>query len=343
MKYSLYLITWLISLSATAWAGPLQKKQVSADAKWLVHLDLENLRGTELGKLIAKNISGIANAQTAVKMDFNAIFQQVSHITAYGDQYEIGPKADGVLLLKMDGEGRKIIEGLLAAQMLADKDESIKKTQDESSVTYSLKDEVFVAIQSDHLAVVSKSRKRIENAKAVLAGNAANLNAGSAFGAFPAAPNSFFFLGLAEAFNQKAAMPPQAKILQMADGGRLVLGERTGNLFVELILKGKSREVIEQIKQVVEGMTALVSLSQIDNPELQQLVRNTKVSAKDNMVQVSIEYPVAQMLERFGSALGGNKDGGNGKKKNKTKKDQAEKAEAEDSSSADKAVKEAKP
>jgi hypothetical protein len=332
MKYSLYLITWLVSLSATAWAGPLQKKQVSADAKWLVHLDLENLRATEVGKFIAKNIAGIAKAQSSVKMDFNAIFQQVSHITAYGDQYEIGPKADGVLLLKMDGEARKIVEGLLAAQMLSDKDESIKKTQDDTSVTYSMKNEIFVAIQSDHLAIVSKSQKRIDNAKAVLSGNAANLNSASAFSAFPAAPNTFFFLGIAEAFNQNIAMLPQAKILQMADGGRLVLGEKTGNLFVELILKGKTREVIEQIKQVIEGITALVSLSQIDNPELQQLVRSTKVSAKDNLVQVSVEYPVAKALERFGQVLPG--DNGNGGSKKKVKKEPAQKAEAEADTSA---------
>src|SRR5262245_66560896 len=39
-----------------AFAGPLKKEHVAADAKWLIHLDVENLFGTQIGSFLANEI-----------------------------------------------------------------------------------------------------------------------------------------------------------------------------------------------------------------------------------------------------------------------------------------------
>ena len=326
MKFHLHLLMFLSALSATTFATPLERKLISADAKWLVHLDLDNLRSTEFGKFVTKRLIALADSTSSVKMDFSAIFQKVGSITAYGDQYETGPQSNGVLLIKMDTDTQKILEGFLAAQMLSDKEESIKKTQHESSVMYSIKDDLFVSIQPDHQAVLSKSQKQIHKAREVLSGKTPNLSSSKAFAGCPAAPNSFFFLGFAEAFNQKADMPPQAKILQMADGGRLVLGENADKLVLEVILKAKSPEVVKQIQQVVDGMTALISLSKTNNPELQQLINGVKVVTEKNLLLVKIDYPLAQALEKLREVIGADEREDGGKKKVKLEKESEQKA-----------------
>ena len=49
MKYQLYLLAAAVALVARPIdAAPLPKKQIAADAKWLVHVDLQNLRKTSV-------------------------------------------------------------------------------------------------------------------------------------------------------------------------------------------------------------------------------------------------------------------------------------------------------
>jgi len=119
---------------------------------------------------------------------------------------------------------------------------------------------------------------------------------GEAFSGYAKVPNTFFFLAVAEGFNDNAALPAQAKILKMAEGARIALGEKTDLLFLNLALKAKDPEVIQQIRQVVEGMTALVALGQSENKELLELVQATKVSSTEKTVTVNIEYPLSKVV-----------------------------------------------
>ena len=171
-------------------------------------------------------------------------------------------------------------------------------------VLYSIANEIFVSPDKGGVVVVSKSQRQIELARDMMAGKKAKLDSNKLFTSFPGVSESFFFLGVADAFSDAGGNPPQAKILQMADGGRIVLGEQRDQLSLNLTLRGKTAEVTKQIQQVIEGMVALVSLGQPDNQDLLQLAKSTKVSSTAEMVSLNVDYPVAKVL---GAALGGNR------------------------------------
>lgn len=328
MKHYLCLLALTVALAAfPAQAAGLLKTQVSADAKWLLHLDLQNLRNTQLGDSLIKGIvdKAAADLKAKVGIDVAELVRKVDSITAYGTDFSKQPDANGVLLVQMDAEAQKILEGFLAAQMLASNNEAVKKTQQGESALYSVNNDIFLAVHPKHIVVVGKSQKQIDKAGEVLSGKSSNLTKSDSFSGYTSAPDAFFFLAVAEGFNENSAIPPQAKMLQMADGGRIIIGEKAEKLFLNLALKAKNSEIGEQIQQVIEGIRAMATLSQTDNQELQELARSIKVSNMGKIVSVNAEFPVDSVIKKISEQVNNEHHKASGK--HKTKKGSEPKAD----------------
>jgi len=231
--------------------------------------------------------------------EINRILDKINSITVYGTDYQ-SPRDNSVLMIKTDPDLQTAFVGVMAGLALAGTNAPVKQTQVGPVTFYSLKDQVFFAVLPGKLVAVGKSRGIVQKAADVLAGKAANLKSSKVFSEFADVKKTFFFFGVAEAFNSDAVVAPQAKLLQMADGGRVVLGEHADQLFLDLALKAKSSEIVTQMQQVVQGIIALASLGQPENKDLAQLVQAVKVSADDRIVNVSVEYPVDKVIQKLG-------------------------------------------
>lgn len=323
MKLFRPILPLLLALATTAPALPLQTGLVPENAKWLVHLDLDNFRDSKLGNLVLKEMlaAHLAQLKAAANVDVELILQKLHSLTAYGTDFQAGPQANGVLLLSGEEETRQILEGFLSAQILQNPDGPIKKQQQDPFVLYSLHNEIFVAPNLAGQVVVSKSRAQVEEAKKLLAAKD-KPHSNQAFSGYASVPNSFFFLAVAEGFNENAALPPQAKILKQAEGARIVLGEKADLIFLNLALKAKDPEVLQQIRQVLEGMKALVALGQSENKDLLDLVQSTQVASTEKMVTVNLEYPFAKAagkLDEFSKHLQKGSDAPHHAKRDKRK------------------------
>jgi len=333
MKSFAYTLAVLLSLTAASRALPLQNALVPNDAKWLVHLDVDNLRESKIGTMVLNDMLAepLAKLKREMKVDGQLILQKIHSLTAFGDDFQAGPKANGVALLSGDEELQKIVEGLLVAQLLQNTNGPIKKVQQTPYALYSLGDQIFVCPRLAGQVVLSKSRQQIEAIRDLLEAKARSGKGNKAFSGYAQVPNTFFFLAVAEGFNDNAPLPPQAKILKMAEGARIVLGEKAENLFLNLALKAKEPEIVQQIGQVLEGMKALVALGQSENKELLELVQSTKVTSNDKMVTVNIEYPLAKVMGRLDGVshhLQKAIHGSHNKRHGQAESDQPERAEA---------------
>jgi hypothetical protein len=301
MKLTYYIFASLLVFHPVVYGDALNKKHVAPDAKWLLHLDCENLRGTKVGEFLMDKFVTKAVADATSEMDFDAsnVLQRVTSITAYGTDFKKGPEVNAVLLVHADAEIQKAVVGMLEAQLLANADGPVEKDEADGAKVYTFGKEVLISPEKGGTFILSKSRSQIDKARELLAEKRTSLATSKAFSEFPAIANSFFFLGVAEAPTEPDTFPAQAKVLQMADGGRVALGEKADQLFLNLALRGKTAEVTKQIQQVLEGMVALVTLGQPDNAELMELAKSTKVSATDQMVMVNLEYPTAKALSRL--------------------------------------------
>jgi hypothetical protein len=301
MKSTLTLLS--MGLATSLFAGPLQTDHVSAEAKWLLHADLDAFRKTQLGAFVQKEVveKHLDQAKEDTQFDFAKLIGTLHSITAYGTRFEPGDDPTGVALIVTEPDTVKALEGFAAAQLLNQPEGDLKKLSHAAGALYSLKDELFVLPMEGGRLLVGKSRASLDDAHKVVGGGGAALNSANKFAGYPDVANSFFFLAVAEGFSQNADVPPQARILQMTDGARLVLGEKGSSIFLNLALKTRDAEVTSQVKQVIEGMKALVALGGQENPDLKRLVNSAQVSDSDRLVTLSLEYPVAGVIEKIES------------------------------------------
>lgn len=304
MNIRLSICSLLLASSVASRAEALNETHVPSEAKWLVHVDCDNLRKTQVGEFLLKNVLGPKLEQAAGQLKFNVsnVLQRISSLTAYGEEFMKGGQPTGVLLINSDGETQKALEGVLVAQILADTNGPVKKLEAEHAI-YSVADQVFISPQKGGPIVISKSQEELGAARELLAGQGTGGRPAHRFGDFPAVSNSFFFVGLADVMNIPEGIPARAKVLQMADGARVVLGESAEKVVLDLALRGKTEEVAKQIQQVIEGMIALVSLGQPDNPDLMALAQSTKVSAKDKMISINLAYPADKVIAKLDEEL----------------------------------------
>lgn len=329
--------------SLPAQASPLREEHVPADSKWLVHLDVDAFRQGRIGKFVVdKLIEGkLAEVRLALPIQFDFSATNINAITLFGSEYdgqaaanakvETGPKTEsegksdetntepkkpgnltvevkadsgkrGAVLIQTDkvtaGKLDKLINDLIRtnAAMGLSKMEA-------SYPLYKAKDDTLFSVRDNGMVLISKSSKDMETAQAVLTGKGENIVKSKAFAAYPTITNSFFFLGIAEAFNMGDNIPPQAKVLQQADGGRLVLGETAEKLFLQISLRTKTPEASQQIQQVVQGLIAIVSLG-TEEPEVLQLVQSAKLTSTDNLVTLGLDLPVAKAMAKIEEEVG---------------------------------------
>ena len=159
MKYIAYSFVVFLVFVTTTRAVPLQRGLVPLEAKWLVHLDVDNFRDSKLGGIVINDLLGphLAQLKTDMKVDGQLILQKLHSVTAFGTDFQAHPEANGVLVLSGDEEMQKIVEGFIAAQILQNPDGPIKKLQQDPFVLYSIHDQVFVSPALAGQIVVSKS------------------------------------------------------------------------------------------------------------------------------------------------------------------------------------------
>jgi hypothetical protein len=308
MKIPALVLSIFLSCLNAALADSIPGADVSADAKWLMHLEAAQFRATKVGgfvvtEMLEKQLSQAVekvNAKLKLDIDVNRIVDGINSVTIYGTDYQ-SPQDHSVLLIRTSPEVEKIVVGFLAGMALAGTNAPIQVTQTQTDGVsfYAIPDAAYCAVLPGKVIAIGRSREITENAAKVLTGKAPSLASGTAFAEFGDTKEAFFFLGVAEGFNLGNNLPPQAKLLQAADAGRVVLGEDSNQLFLHLALRGKTPDVVAQMEQVVQGLVAIGSLSQPQDKDVAHLLQSIKVSTKDNIVNVGVDYPVDRAIEQL--------------------------------------------
>ena len=292
-------------------AAPLQRSQVAANAKWLLHLDVEALRKSELGASLMKSVVAEAgeDLKQDAKLDLPAIIQNTGSILAYGTDYKSGKDGKGVLIWQGSKEIEQIASAFLVQQAEAAKAGAgnVKLVRKGAQPTYAFGDDMHVMVRPGGGLILGRSMEQIDLATRVLENKSPSLQGKATFSEYAVQPGSFFFLAFAEGFNKEAEVPPQASVLKLTDGGRLALGEADGKVRLHLTLKAQSTEVTQQIQQVVQGLLAIATLTQGGAPELQEMIRGTKVNVEDKRVMVELAIPIEAALKQIDEHHGGDK------------------------------------
>jgi len=294
-----------LTLSAGVLAGPLQPAHIAADARWLIHLDLEALQPTTVGQTLAREaiepkMSEVA-AALKLHLGFDFDWRRIRSITLYGAEYGGPERLRGVMLVDTDLDLVTAFDRALQkqAEWGRAQDGDLQRLEDGPQPLYCIKEDLYVALQPGAPAVIGKARRTTLKARAVLVEGAPNLNTAPGLANLANAGHGEFLLVAAEGFGAAAPDAPQARVLKMADTLRFSLAETSGQLQAALTLGARSAETAQQMQQVIQGMTALVALSQTDNADLQKLVNGLRASVNDRQLQLSLTLPAADVAAKI--------------------------------------------
>lgn len=282
----------------------IDTKIVDADAQWVMHLDIDSLRESTLGKEAVKQIA-IAEARTpspSDRINTKELLTALTRVTAFGTNLSQAPEnVDGALVLEGTPELRKMTLNVMTAATV-NRPKAVIKLTDMPFDAYVVNGSVFVALPPEPIVLVSKSKAQLLRAHEVFSGKAKSLAEAKKSplnGLIQAEAGSFGFA--AAAVPQEKFFPedaPQAQVFQMTDSASFHFGEHSGRTFVRADLHADSNDVAEKLLKIVEGLNAMLSLSEPENKHLAELARSVVVNATRNqkVVTVRVDYQSDELL-----------------------------------------------
>jgi hypothetical protein len=300
--------TSLLVLVAAGWtgfaalAGPLPIAQVDANAQWLLHLDLDAFRASQVGAKIARDRieEPMARAAAEIKQKLGVDFdwKRIHGVTAYGLAAARPGQDRGVLLLDTDLDVRAGLDAAIAKQPEGNLGR-LRLIEAGDHPVYWVKDESYIALIASGPVIAGKFEDDVRRARDVVLGSVPNLAARDPFGGYPAPGPGLVFYGATQGLAEGMPVPPKAEILKQADGLRLLVSETGGNLSLSLAMKTKTPEVAQQVRQVVQGLLALAALGQAGNPEVLEILAGLRVEGSERLVAVELAYPVTKALQKM--------------------------------------------
>lgn len=297
-----------------ATAGPLKKDWVAADAQWLIHVDVEGLVNSTIGRFLLDHadrfdidLDELEEFKTETGFD---PLTDLKSATLYGSGGE--PGEDGVLVAVTSDRVDAALERLL------DNDEvPIRKREMNGRVVYLIgggDDRHYLTVEKTgrdrRIVVLGDRRRMLADALKVIAGDAPSLSMGKTRIPRDDPQNGsliFVSIGDIEALGHSN---PASEIIRMSDGLTADVGERDDALVARASVSAESPEIANDIAQVIQGMVALGRLMAAQNPDLGpvgELADSLSVRAKDARITLKITCEtdkVIALLEHVGPEQG---------------------------------------
>jgi len=297
-KAPLILLGLALALTASE-AATVSKADISSDAKFVAHLDLDAFRASKLGTTLLKTIrkeEGQEKLDALVEIIGFDPLTALKGATMSGN----GEEDNGILVVRHKADNVK----LLAFMKL---DEHYRKTKHGKHEIHGAGDRSdgkrgYVSFVNNTTAVLAPSRE--------LAGDAIDLVNGK--GAAKKIPPSLVSAGkkATNAFITAYAdieslkeMIDDENFSQMVRQGALVMGETDGKLILSLAVDTYDADTAQQLEAMVNGLIGFAKLGQEENPEIKDILNGLKVSRDKVSVSIHFAITVEKLLEMIDPAL----------------------------------------
>jgi hypothetical protein len=307
MKIPLHRLS-LLALAATPFLVPharaaLDAQVVAADARWLLHLDLDALRESALGHELTAAFAGMQPPDFGggIRIDLQKLLATAGAATAYGVNLSKDPQAvDGTLVLRGTPDLRTIAEGLVAQMTVASPDE-VSEIAGLPFEAYEMKGGVSVAFPPEPVVILSKSKEQLAKARDVVRGVGASLaQKPSALAALTQSDAKAFLVAASIVPSAEGlfdANQPQARILRMANSAALILGESGEMTSAQVRLVASDATMADKLQKILQGMAAIASLAEGSDEMLNKFLQSVNVTRSANTVNLSLAYPTARLVE----------------------------------------------
>lgn len=291
-------------LTATATAERLNKDWVAADAKWLIHVDVEGLLNSTVGRFLLEHaeqfdidLDDLDEMKRELGVDPRT---DLKSVTLYGTGDE--PGEDAIIVAVTNDRIDEAIE-----RLLDNDDLPIRRRKHNGQPVYVIGDEGdrhYLSIQragaDRRIVVVSDDRRGFRNALDVIADEAPSISMGrSSIPADEPQQGSLLFLSVGDidGFGDDG---PASEIIRMSDGFTVDIGEVDGVLEGRASVTTESPETADDISQVLQGLVALGRLMVTQQPHLaplKDLADSLSIRTRDSRISIRIRYDARELLQ----------------------------------------------
>jgi hypothetical protein len=290
-------LTLTLVLTSMAQAAPLDLKTVAADAKWLIHVDIDALHASTVFQK-ARETCLAEHKEIAERLDKLPELigmdprNDLHGVTAYGMQ--IG-KHEGVLIVNAAVNRKVLLEKAEKAP-----DHKVLKQGGYEIHTWTHKDHggshtVAGAFFKPDVLVFSHCPVELQSALDVLAGKKPSAGSDSPLaGRIPTGTSVLMRVaGIAEA-ELPGKAPPLAKQIESF---RFVIGENEGKSFFRAKANATSTETVGLLKAVVDGGVALAKLHTAKDDLAKRMVDAVRVTVDGKTLTLLWSSPASDVWE----------------------------------------------
>jgi hypothetical protein len=247
----------MLGVSAGARADAFDPKTVPADAKWVLHVDMDTAKGTKLWDIFddhLQNNDGVQSGIDQLQQITGVRFPQDFHdVTLYGRS---ASEEAGVILCHVDADQDRIVAAL---QMNPDYSSSTYGNYEIHSWSDKGKTR-FGAFHGKSLAIIGRSEENIKAALDTLDAKAGGLPTDSPLVGGAGAGLVAYASGedLAALTKGNRQRPP---FLPLIDSTWVTIGEQGDHVLVTASVVGKTAAGAQQMRSILEGAKAMVTLT----------------------------------------------------------------------------------
>ncbi len=301
MRKLMTLLTVSVLLAAgPALAGQLLKSQLSSDADWVAHLNLEQLVKSQLGRFIRAELDKQGLEEQL--QGFQTIFSfhpidDIRDVTIYGkgnDREKAVALFEGsfdkdklVALVRMNPEYREIKQADVVVHSWVDENKEDPNGPDQR---------MYGCAYKDNMVVLGAGLDAVKQAVDVLTGSAPNA-AAAVFKQEILTRKGAFFQVAANAVNDLADHQNEAALLEQTDQLGVAVGENDGKFYVNLSLRAESEEIAQNVRKMLEGIIAFLTLAGSEHPSLAEVAKKLDISNVDRTITVNFESTPESVFE----------------------------------------------
>ena len=295
----------VVLLALPLCADKLDKRVVSSDARWLVHVDVQAAVGSMLFQLIREHHE--------MQEDFD-----LDELDEFREEFGLDPFKD-VLSVTVWGTGKSEREAVVIVETTAAIDNLLPRLSEVDHYrpiqvgTYAVHsfgeedddEQVFAYLHeargsARRTVVLAHDREMLVRGIDTLVGHAPNLaQATNPVLRVSPQPGSFVLLA-ADGISELAHMDPTSQIAKLAQGVVFELGEQNEAVFASLTIQAEDEAKARQITDVLRGVVALASLVTASHdvpPGLADLAQALRFESNGTYMNVDFRYNTRQLIE----------------------------------------------
>ena len=299
MKKTVFTLFGLALALTASEAAAVDKGNISNDAKFVAHLDLDAFRASKIGTTLLEQIRTEEGREK-----FDALVEIVGFdpLTAFQSATLSGngKEDNGILVVKHKGDNSK----LLAFMKL---DEHYRKTEHGKHEIHGAGDRSddkrgYVSFVNATTSVLAPSRKLAGEGIDLVNGKGAAKHVPSSLKTISKKATNAFITAYADVESLKEQIDDES-FKEMVKQATLLVGEKDDKLILSVAVDTYAADIAQQLEAMVNGLIGFAKLGQEKNPEIKDILNGLKVTRDKVTVSVHFSLAVDKLLELIDPAL----------------------------------------